>query len=249
MVRWPARAKLSCMKDHILSEIRRIAAESGGKVPGAAAFENATRIRPQEWRGRYWARWGDAVAEAGLERNRWNERLDRDSLLEILSGVVRHFGHFPTFSELDMYRRNHPEAPNPMTVSRRFEGYRGAEDQLRQWCASREAFSEVATLLGPAPPCPARKVAKRADAGNGCVYLIRSGQFFKIGHTDNFERRVKQITIALPEPVKPEHLIRTDDPAGIEAYWHRRFADRRANGEWFRLTAADVAVFKRRRFQ
>lgn len=234
------------MRDTILAEIKRIAEANGGTPPGAGLFRTETGIGENKWRGVYWARWGDALIEAGYSANEWKIKLDSAQLLERVAAIVVEKGALPTSSELDLMRRTDPSIPNPKTLRHHFDGRSGLIVALRTFCAEREGFKNALAFL---PDEPDTRQKQPAQPLEGWVYLLKSGQHYKIGRSDQLEQRVKKITVAMPEATTLVHSIRTDDPPGIEAYWHRRFDDCRANGEWFKLSAADVAAFMRRKFQ
>lgn len=100
--------------------------------------------------------------------------------------------------------------------------------------------------------CPTRRPTNLPEKTEGFVYLLvtelRSGKRYKVGRTEAVPRRHRQIALEIPETPDTVHVIATDDPVGIEAYWHHRFEAKRTNGEWFALSPADVRAFKRRKF-
>jgi len=62
---------------------------------------------------------------------------------------------------------------------------------------------------------------------------------------DTQRHREREFAIQIPVLPKTIHKIETDDPAGVEAYWHKRFDEIRGEGEWFDLSPEDVKAFKR----
>lgn len=90
----------------------------------------------------------------------------------------------------------------------------------------------------------AKRVAPINGVTPGKVYLLQAGDHFKIGMTTNLEKRLTQLKVQLPFPVKLVHVIEAANPSQVESHWHRHFAPLRLNGEWFKLSDADVAEFK-----
>jgi hypothetical protein len=235
------------VRDFIISEIKRLASDNGGVAPGKGAFARATGITEAKWRGVYWVKWSDAVEEAGFAPNTWNQKLDTRSVLTSVAELCRRLGRMPTHAEIKMERRSTHDFPALPTVLNHFPTKRELTGALRHLGASDPKWSSLLQIVSEERV--GEPISKTPGAAEGMVYLLKSGGHYKIGRSDDIERRFREVTIALPEAVTLIHTIRTDDPSGIEAYWHRRFAEKRANGEWFALSGDDVRAFRKRTFQ
>lgn len=236
-------------KSHILAEIVRTAATNDGNSLGVKRFLSETGIRQADWYGIYWRRWSEALAEAGFKPNPFSIRYGEEYLLSTLANLTRELGYFPGKADLMLKRRREPSFPSHVAFLRTFKGAPNLARKLGEFCASRPELSDLVEICQSAKARTPPAIAPSQEAEEfGTVYLLRSGRYFKIGRSNAVGRRERELAIQLPEKAQVVHSIRTDDPPGIEAYWHHRFVERRKNGEWFDLTPMDVAAFRRRKF-
>jgi hypothetical protein len=237
-------------KELILQEIKRTAKANDGVPLGSRRFETATGIKESEWLGKLWARWGDALREAGFAPNQLQSAYDKTELLERLAKLAQELGRLPTANDLRLKDYREKGFPNQKVFFNRFGTKAELVRQLLEYCRCHDAYEDVFRLCEGYVPhnmdVPDESASREVEIG--FVYLIKSGRFFKIGKTNAAGRRERELALQLPEKATTVHIIRTDDPSGIEAYWHKRFEAKWKNGEWFDLNTADVAAFKRRKF-
>ncbi len=239
-------------KQHILDEIRRTARANGGQALGHRRFATETGIGWHDWHGKYWVRWGDAVQEAGVEPNTRDGAYEEEYLLKRLLDLTRELGRVPVSGDLRIKARNDSTFPSDRPFRR--IGPKDTRTSKMLVLAQRTPeYADLLPLLGEQvselEETASVETARDSNPGpDGFVYLLRAGRHFKIGKTNAVGRRERELAIQLPERADTVHVIKTDDPSGIEGYWHRRFADRRKNGEWFELRPDDVRAFKRRKF-
>jgi hypothetical protein len=235
-------------KQQIVELIRRLAAQNGGKAPGSQSFKSLTGIGKSEWYPKLWLRWGDAVREAGLQGNSMARSLGPESLIKKYIELIRELGKFPIEGDLVHKRLADKCFPNRDAFNA-LGGKAQRIARILEYCKTNQGYEDVIPLcqtIASANSANLDEVTSKVPAV-GYVYLLKHGarREYKIGRTNNPLRREGEIAIELPERVQPLHVIKTDDPAGIESYWHARFADKRKEGEWFALTAGDVQAFKR----
>ena len=232
-------------KQDIIIAIQKTAKENGGTPLGMARFEQETGIKVYNWK-KYWAKFGEAQKEAGFEPNQLQSGYTDEFVIEKVIGVIRKLAKFPTFDELAVEKNNDSEFPN-RKVFTKFGSKQNLVLKVIDYCKEKNGYEDIIKLCEEV----SEKTTAQEDSNNtgkeilGAVYLFKHGKYYKIGKTNDTVRRGKELKIQLPENLDLIHEIKTDDPSGIEAYWHRRFEAKRMNGEWFDLNSADIKAFKR----
>lgn len=235
--------------EQITTEIQRLAKENCGKPLGERLFLASTGLkRSQLWAAGF-SSYSDALQAAGLAKNSLKVASDPEVVLASLVALMRRIGRFPTKGHIKVARakdRSFPSYEAFLTLSG--GAFSNLQNVARAYCQLHR-LDDALALIPSDPLNKPRSPVGSAPKVSGYVYLVKHGAHYKIGRSNNVARRRREISLLLPEELAHVHIIETDDPEGIEAYWHRRFADRRVRGEWFALTGEDVAAFKRRRYQ
>ncbi len=238
-------------KEDILQEIRRQAAINDGVPLGKERFEAVTGIKQSAWQGRFWVRWSDVLMAAGFAPNQWQgQKLSDEELVRELANLAQHLGHYPVNNEVKFHHSQNPSFPDAKTFRTRFgqrqEQLRHLMDFAKQHPEYQDVYAMCAPLVKSAPD--EVSALRRSASVPGRVYMIYSHslKLYKIGESDDLKRRYQEIQSAVPGKLEDIHVLETDDPAGIERYWHRRFKHNKRINEWFELSANDVEAFKSR---
>ena len=233
-------------KENILEEIRRTAKENGDVPLGLGRFGKETGIKLWDCQ-KYWSTFGEAQREAGFTSNTLQVAHSEEFLFGSLIELMREVGRFPTRADLVVKRNKDAKFPSPQSFHYRWNTKRKLAEKIFEY-AKQEGDGNIMKLCR----LVIENTNSEEDISNidniqevGEVYLFKSGRYYKIGKTNDTVRRGNELRIQLPEKMALIHSIKTDDPSGIEAYWHRRFEPKRKNGEWFDLNTSDVKTFKR----
>lgn len=73
------------------------------------------------------------------------------------------------------------------------------------------------------------------------VYIIKHGEYCKIGVSSNPNKRVKKIaSVVMPHEFELLHMEKSNKPYALESLLHQKLEDKRINGEWFILTDWEI---------
>ena len=77
-----------------------------------------------------------------------------------------------------------------------------------------------------------RKGLYTQSANSKYLYVIRCGDYFKIGVSSNVQRRLKDMESACPYPL--ELCLVVPNEEGLEEFYHDFYREQHHRGEWFK---------------
>lgn len=236
--------------EEIITAIQVAAKKRKGKAPGGEAFLRSVGLSERGlWRVGF-RTYSEAVAAAGIKPNVMNPGMSDSDVLNGLAELVLRIERFPTKADISLARIRGDEVVSyAALLRRRGDSIVGLREVFATFAQSHARVDELSAILGLSEVAGERDFPVLAPSITGYVYLLKSNKDYKIGRSNDVARRRREVSLLLPRELEHVHVIETDDPEGIERYWHQRFADRRTRGEWFALTPEDVRAFRRRRFQ
>jgi len=242
-------------RDEVLEAIRVTAEANGGTPLGERRFTRETGIAKHHWQK--YGTLGKLQEELGFSVNEMNKAKSEGDLVDQFISLCSRYQKFPTEQQLKQARQEDPSS---------FASH-GTFDRLGKTKALKAAtivaaLSEEQTLnpmqqaaLDICLPIAEQGEVETTDpdaklVGCGYVYLFRDGKAYKIGNSTDPDSRRAALQTGNPRRISLVHRIITDDPKGIEDYWHRRFSQYRIRitegHEWFNLSRDDIAAFKAR---
>jgi hypothetical protein len=76
------------------------------------------------------------------------------------------------------------------------------------------------------------------------VYLLNKDDYYKIGFTRKDPmQRIKQLNTGSTSAISLVYVFTTKYPSKLEASLHRKYKQKKAFGEWYRLSHQDVCNF------
>src|SRR5262249_12309967 len=148
-------------------------------------------IKASDWLGVYWARWGDALREAGFAPNHFQLAYDKTELLVKYAQLSQELGRLPSSGDARLKAHIDKTFPSHGTMHRLGTKSEMVK-QLLVYCRSHTGYEDVVKLCEAySPPKPEVSTDDHAatDVTIGFVYLVKSGRYFKIGRSNATGRR------------------------------------------------------------
>lgn len=238
-------------KEEIIEKIQKWANENNGRTPSEKIIKEELEIPRWTWTN-YWTKATDMQRSAELNPQVFDKtKYTKDDLCNKFIEFLREKGHWPSRAELDFKHKQDITFPASGTFYTKLGQINNGElvESISMYIKNKSGYNDILSicnsLLSGLEEKEKSVKSVITNEKHGFVYMFKTGRYYKVGCSEDTARRYRELSSQFPDELKHKHKIETDDPLGVESYWHKRFKSKHIKGEIFNLDAADVKAFKR----